>query len=83
MSTELDVYHTTILPVVIRKIAKSIKELVENRRNRFPANDRVQIIVNNEQYREFRVIENIDNYTILRKMLYNCLIDYLEFSSSS
>lgn len=59
------------LPVVIRRIGKTIKELIDARRNRFPPNDCVHIIVNDKQYREFRAIKNIDKYISLENTYVN------------
>lgn len=67
------------LPVVIRRIVRSIKEIVEDR------SDRLHVIVNIQQYREFRAIKNIDNYIVLEQKERNSDIDidYLKFRSSS
>lgn len=48
--------------VEIRRIVKSIREIIANRRNRFPANDHVHFIVSDRQYREFKAIKRIDHF---------------------
>lgn len=47
-------------PAAIRRIRQAIKEVIDRRRNRFPPNDRIEIIVDDTQYREFMVLKNID-----------------------
>lgn len=49
-------------PVAIRHIMQSIKEVIERRRNRFPLNDRIRIIVSKCQYRDFQVLKNINEF---------------------
>lgn len=47
-------------PVAIRRIRRTIKELINGRRDRFPPNDRVHIIVNIQQYRDFQTLKNVN-----------------------
>lgn len=73
------------MPVVIRRIAKTIKTIIENRSNSIcpTTNDCIHVIVNNGQYREFRAIKNIDNFISLEDMSMSddFLSDYYEFPS--
>lgn len=48
-------------PVVIRRITRSIKDVVVRRRNDFPRSDRVKVIVTDWQYRDFMAFKNINN----------------------
>lgn len=48
------------LPVAIRRIERSLRKIIESRRDRFPANDRIHIIADQYQYNEFMAIKNIE-----------------------
>lgn len=45
-------------PAAVRLIRKTIQEIIDQRRGRFPPNDRVHLIVNKELYREFIAIKS-------------------------
>lgn len=74
------------LPVAIRRIAKPIKKLIDNRRNDrvSRSHHRVHVIVNNRQCREFRAIKNIADFISLEDVSTSndLLNEYYEFSSS-
>lgn len=46
--------------VETRKIAHSIGNIIEKRKNHFPENDRIKVLVNPDQLKEFQNIENVD-----------------------
>lgn len=61
---ELNLMRVRQPPVEIRKLVKSIKEIVEDRRERFPTDDddRVHILLTNYLHNEFEVIPNVHNW---------------------
>lgn len=61
-------------PAAVRRIAQTIERIIERRRNRFPANDCVQIVVNQHQYREFKAIKNISHKIKLSQIHSDILI---------
>lgn len=55
-------HSATVRSATVHLITKTIKEIIDQRRDRFPRNDRVHLIVNRELYREFKEIENISKW---------------------
>lgn len=47
-------------PVAVRRMKQSIERAIDRRRDRFPRNDRVHIIVNKMQYRDFMALKNVN-----------------------
>lgn len=58
------------LPAVIRRIATSIKEVIESRRNdsAFRSNNRVHVIANRMECQEFRAIKDFDHFIRLEEV---------------
>lgn len=65
----VDVFTLFQPPVAVRRMKTAIGEVIDRRRHRFPPKDRIKIIVNEKQYRDFMVLKNLNEIIQLSLMV--------------